>query len=211
MDKAHLLSQLKKEEFPKKIIKAFEKVQREKFIPLNLKNHAYEDTALPLEDGATISQPSTIAFMLALLEISDKKLKILEIGSGSGYVLALLSELSPKSKIYGIEIIPNLAEKSKEYLKDNRNVDIIIKNGFNGLLRKAPFDRVLTSASSNYLPRHLYPQLKEKGIIVAPVKNSIFQIKKQNNKIIVREFPGFVFVPLIKNNNNQNPDSHNHE
>ncbi len=195
MDKIQLLSSLKSKGFPEKIIEAFARVKREKFLPENLKSHAYEDVALPLEKGATISQPYTIAFMLNLLELKEKQ-RILEIGSGCGYVLALMSEISPKSEIYGLEILRSLAKKSKKYLRDHSNIKVICKNGFKGLPQKAPFDRILISASADKLPDHLYSQLNESGILVSPVNESIFQIKKHNNSIKVREFPGFVFVPL---------------
>ena len=195
MNKNHLLVSLKSNSFSEKIVRAFEKVPREKFISNIYKSLAYEDIALPLEKRATISQPYTIAFMLNLLELKPKQ-KILEIGSGSGYVLALMAEISPKNEIHGIEIIKSLAAKSRGYLKGYPNIKVISKNGFNGIPNQAPFDRILISASTDKLPEHLYNQLSSKGILVAPVNNSIFQVKKQNNKLKVKEFPGFVFVPL---------------
>lgn len=198
MNKSQLIASLKIENFSKIIIKAFEKVRREDFIPKNLKSFAYDDTALPLEKGATISQPYTIAFMLSLLDLSENKnQKILEIGSGSGYVLALISEITKGAEIYGIEIISSLAKKSKRNLKNYKNIKIINLNGFQGLPQKALFDRILVSASSSQIPNKLVSQLKDNGILVIPIRNSIFQIKKQKSKIIKKEFPGFVFVPLI--------------
>ncbi|MBU0760356.1 MAG: protein-L-isoaspartate(D-aspartate) O-methyltransferase [Nanoarchaeota archaeon] len=200
MNKSQLLTSLKKQ-FPSKIVKAFAKVPREDFVPKELKSEAYLDTALPLEQGATISQPCTIASMLSLLELNQKQ-KILEIGSGCGYVLALLAEISQASEIYGIEILKSLAESSKENLSTYKNITIINKNGSQGLNEKAPFDRILISASADKMPEHLFQQLKDNGILVTPVNNSIFQIKKQNNKLSTKEFPGFVFVPLINTNHN---------
>ncbi len=195
MNKQELLDNLKCGNFSHKIVDAFRKVQRENFIPDELKAQAYKDTALPLEPGATISQPYTIAFMLSLLEVK-KYQKILEIGSGCGYVLALISEIT-QGKIYGVELKSSLAEKSKSLLPKYKNINIFSKNGFHGLKDKSPFDRILISAEFPSLPEHLYNQLTNSGIIVVPVKNSIFQIKKIKIKIIIKEFPGFVFVPLI--------------
>lgn len=197
MYKETLIKALKSHKFPDKIINAFKKVKREDFIPLSIRQYAYDDNALPLEKGATISQPYTIAFMLSLLELRDSQ-KILEIGSGSGYVLALINEISKKSKMYGIEIISSLAEKSKQIFKNNKNIIILNTNGSLGLPQKAPFDRILISAASEKIPEHLFNQLKDPGILVAPVQNSIWKIKKQNKKTTKKEFPGFVFVPLIK-------------
>lgn len=194
MDKPQLLASLKAHGFSQQILNAFKKVPREDFIPANLQQYAYEDNALLLEKGATISQPYTIAFMLNLLELKPKQ-KILEIGSGCGYVLALLSEITD-GKTYGIEIISSLVEKSKNYLSKYKNIQVFAKDGSQGLKEKAPFDRILISAAAAKIPEHLYPQLKDNGILVTPVLNSIVQIKKEKGKIKIKEFSGFVFVPL---------------
>lgn len=195
MMKKELLEKLNKHGFSLEILRAFSKVKREDFVPLDSKQSAYEDIALPLEKGATISQPYTIAFMLNLLELKRGQ-KILEIGSGCGYVLALLSEIT-SGNIYGVEIIKSLAEKSKRYLKEYGKIKIYVDDGSLGLKMNAPFDRILISASASKMPEDLYGHLNPKGIMVVPVKNSIWQIKKKNGKIIRKEFPGFVFVPLI--------------
>jgi protein-L-isoaspartate(D-aspartate) O-methyltransferase len=199
MNKHQLIESLKKQGFSEKILEAFEKVKRENFVPIEFRESAYEDIPLPIGLAQTISQPYTIAFMLNLLELENKEnLKILEIGSGSGYVLALINEISKNSGIYGVEIIKSLAESSKLRLKNNKNIKIIHGNGSRGLEEYAPYDRILISASYNEIPEHLYPQLREKGIIAASVQSSIFQIKKENNRIIKKEFPGFAFVPLVE-------------
>jgi len=198
MNKNQLLKSLRLHSFSKEIIGAFKKVKRENFLPKDLKRYAYEDNALPLEKGATISQPYTIAFMLSLLELK-KDQNILEIGSGSGYVLALISQIIKKGKIYGIEIIKSLAESSKKVLSKNKKIKILNKDGLYGLPKYALYDRILISAAAQEIPEHLYSQLKEDAIIVTPVKNSIFQIKKHKNEITVKEFPGFIFVPLVNN------------
>jgi len=199
MTKSELIKSLKKKGFPDKIISAFEKVKREKFVPENLQAYAYEDIALPIEDGSSISQPYTVAFMLDLLDLKQGQ-KILEIGSGSGYALALISEIIKSGKIYGIEINKRLAIKSKKALAKDSNIEIISRSGFSGLPQFAPYDRILISASAPQIPRNLYSQLKDPGIIVAAVKQSIYKITKQNGNIEEKEFPGFAFVPL------QNPE-----
>ena len=169
MNKSQLINSLKQEGFPKEILNAFGKVPRENFISEEIREEAYDDKALLLENGATISQPYTIAFMLDLLEIKPNQ-KILEIGSGCGYVLALIGELSPNSEIYGIEILQSLAKKSKSLLSKYSNIKIINKNGHKGLSSHAPFDRILISAAAGSLPKHLIDQLSPEGIIVAPIK-----------------------------------------
>ncbi len=197
MNKAELLEYLKSRGFSEKIINAFDKVKREDFILKNMKEYAYENMPLLIGHDQTISQPHTIAFMLNLLNPKEGQ-KILEIGSGSGYVLALMSEITNHSEIYGIEIIKELVDKSKKALSKYENITVINANGFNGLPDKAPFDRILISASASEIPEHLYYQLNDLGIIVASVKDSIFQIKKEKGKITKKEFPGFAFVPLIE-------------
>ena len=198
MNKEQLLESLKMHGFSEEIVNAFSKVKRENFIPEDEIGFAYYDEPLPIGYGQTISQPYTIAFMLNLLELKDEQ-KILEIGSGSGYVLALINQLGRNLKIYGVECIGELVKKSKSILKNHSNIKIIYGSGFKGLKKYAPYDRILISASANEIPQDLIKQLKNNGVLVIPVKNSIFQIKKTKKKIIKKEFPGFVFVPLIEN------------
>ncbi len=195
MDKNQLLSFLKSQNFPENIIKAFEKVDREKFIPEKHHSYAYHNTALPIGHGQTISQPYTIAYILTLLELKGNQ-EILEIGSGSGYVLALLSKLAPNSKITGIERIKSLAESSKQKLKNYKNIQIINADGTKPISKKS-FDRIIVSASANEIPQNLLKQLKFGGIMIAPVKDKLTLIKKQSGQNKIIEHPGFVFVPLI--------------
>jgi protein-L-isoaspartate(D-aspartate) O-methyltransferase len=196
VNKDELLASLRQKGFSENVVLAFQKIKREDFVPQHLVGYAYEDMALPVMEGSTLSQPSTIAFMLNLLELGESQ-KVLEIGSGSGYALALLAEIVCKGNVYGVEILKELAVKAKEYLKDKNHVQIVIRNGSNGLPEFAPYDRILISASCPEVPRHLLQQLKDDGILVAAVKNSIFQIKKKDGETLEKEFPGFAFVPLV--------------
>jgi len=199
MGKTELINSLRKHGFPENILGAFAKVQREDFVPERFRSMAYEDIALPLGSEQTISQPYTIAFMLSLLKLKDRQ-NVLEIGSGSGYVLALISEIVKNGEIYGVERIRELAEKSERILKRRGYSDVTIfhGDGSKGLKEKAPFDRILVSASAKEIPSELVNQLKIGGILVAPVRDSIFQIKKREDGEDVEEFQGFVFVPLIE-------------
>jgi len=176
---------------------AFSSVNREKFVPLGYKEWAYDDTALPIGEGQTISQPSTIAFMLSLLDVQDNQ-KILEVGSGSGYVLALLSKINPNGSIIGVERIKSLFDSSVKNLRVHKNIQVFHGNGFNGLKEEAPFDRILVSASATEIPKELIKQLRIGGKLVVPVQESIVALKKFRNKTEIREHEGFVFVPLIK-------------
>ncbi len=211
MDKNVLLKLLKGHGFKEPILKAFEKVKREKFIPEKFKSEAYENYAIPLEEESTISQPSTIAYMLNLLELKRGQ-KVLEIGSGCGYVLALIKEIIEEGIIYGMEISHNLVKQSREYFKGYKEIFIINKDGYYGIDKIfRPLDRILVSAAYDKIPVHLYEQLNNQGILVAPVNNgkkdfngrnlqSIFKIKKENDKIIKEELKdNFIFVELRKN------------
>ncbi len=202
MKKSQLIEYLKEEGFSKKILEAFSKVKREKFVPKDLWDKAYEDRALPLGKGATISQPYTIATMLDMLNLKSSQ-KVLEIGSGCGYVLALMSEITgEKGEIYGIEIIKELTEKSKQNTKNYKNIKIYNRDGKKGFEEKAPFDRILISAASEEISKEILNQLKNNGVLVAPIGPKYLQdlvaIKRyQNNFKIISSKPGFVFVKLV--------------
>lgn len=204
MNKQELLRYLKERGFSENIVRAFEKIKREDFISENLKKFAYEDNPLPIGYGQTISQPYTIAFMLDLLELDNlnkkSKIEILEIGSGSGYVLALIDEILKNKKIdyriYGIERVKELVGKSKKVLKDKKKTSVVYGDGSSGL-KKRKFDRILVSASADEIPSVLIKQLNNNGILVIPVKNSIFKIRRKGKKIIEEEYQGFIFVPLV--------------
>jgi protein-L-isoaspartate(D-aspartate) O-methyltransferase len=196
MDKKSLIMSLSEKGFSEKIVDAFSKVRREDFVTSDMKKYAYADDALPIGHGQTISQPYTIAFMLSLLELKDDQ-KILEVGSGSGYVLALMNEISKNSELFGIERMKDLADNSKKILETSKNIMIIHGNGYSGLNKYALFDRILVSASGNEIPKELVNQLSEGGILVMPLGDSIIKLRK-SKKTVIEEYPGFVFVPLVK-------------
>ena len=169
MSKVELIASLKRKGFSQEILDAFSKVKREDFIEKSLEHLAYNDGVLSIGHGATISQPYTIAVMLKLLEL-EKGQKVLELGCGCGYVLALISEIiGEKGRVYGVEIKPELFDKSKRNLIDYQNVEVYLGDGRKGLKQAAPFDRILISAACDKMPRRVKLQLKDKGIIVAPI------------------------------------------
>ena len=203
MDKEQLMSLLKSENFNEKIINAFSKVKRENFVNTNMKNMAYENIALPISESETISLPSTIALALSMLKPKENQ-KILEIGSGCGYVLALISEIvGENGKVFGVEIVKELAERSRINLKNYKNIEIFNLNGNKGLLERAPFNRILISAALEEVPNKILSQLDEKGILVAPIGPGFMQTltsirKIEENFIIEKEIPGFIFVHFVK-------------
>ncbi|MDD5148763.1 MAG: protein-L-isoaspartate O-methyltransferase, partial [Candidatus ainarchaeum sp.] len=184
--------------------KAFLSVPREAFFPKEHKKLAYEDNAFPIGHGQTISQPGTIAIMLELLD-AGMGMNVLEIGAGSAYVLALLSEIvGTKGRVFGMELLPELktlAEKNLKKAKSGKNIELLLGNGCKGWKEKAPFDRILISAACTGIPKALEGQLKEGGKIVAPVGNlysqEIVLMEKQNSALVEKERKCcFVFVPL---------------
>lgn len=204
LKRKQLVEHLRTQLFSEPVLDAFARVKRECFLPEKMQSASYVDDAIPIGWNQTISQPSTIAQMLELLEV-QLGLKILEVGSGSGYVLALLKEMiGAKGKVFGVELLPELVEQSKKNLECNGSNRIQIKqaDGSEGWKEKAPFDRILISAACPFVPKPLFEQLKEGGIAIAPVGDPGFQtltiMKKINGKPFKKEFLEnyFVFVPL---------------
>ncbi|MFH1642735.1 MAG: protein-L-isoaspartate(D-aspartate) O-methyltransferase [Nanoarchaeota archaeon] len=196
-DKKELIKHFQSFINDKRLLKAFESVPRENFI--SDKKHAYGDFALPIGFGQTISQPTTVMIMTQALELK-KGLKILEIGSGSGYQTALISKIIGLSgKIYTTEIIPELANVAKTNLKYYRNIEVLNYDGSIGHEQKAPFDRIIITAACPSIPQPLIEQLDNNGILVAPVGSltggqEMVKLRKPGLK---QEFLGrFVFVPL---------------
>lgn len=186
-----------------RIIDAFRKIDRADFVPDNLKDEAYVDAPLPIGHGQTISQPLTVAFMFELLQPEPGD-KILDIGYGSGWTTALLAEIvGEKGRVYAIERIPELYEFGKRNIEkynfvERGLVECACADGTKGWSEKAPFDKILASASARELPQAWKEQLKIGGRIVAPIEWSIWLfIKKGEGEFEKFEYPGFSFVPLI--------------
>jgi protein-L-isoaspartate(D-aspartate) O-methyltransferase len=186
------------------LIEAFKKVDRYDFVIDYLKNEAYLNNPLAIGFGQTISQPLTVAFMLELLQPQEGN-KILDIGSGSGWQMALLSEIvGVKGKVFGIEIIPEIYEFGKKNLthygyQQKGITELILGDGSHGLSNKAPFDRIISAAAPEELLEEWKKQLKVGGRIVWPMKESLWLgIKKSETEFEIKEFPGFLFVPLVK-------------
>lgn len=186
----------------KKVIAAFKKVPRENFVMKEYKQEAYEDIALPIIEGQTISQPSTIVHMLDLLDVKENS-KVLEIGAGSGYNAALLSKLT-KKKVITVERIEKLAELAKKNLKRSKikNVEVIHADGAKGHKKEAPYDRIIATCGAKEIPKAWKDQLKEKGILVAPIgyhEQEMIAAKKTKGELKTEKKGLFRFVPLVSN------------
>ena len=181
------------------IIDAFREIDRKYFVPDSFSDYIYIDAPLPIGENQTISQPSTVAFMLEHLEPQEGD-KVLDIGSGSGWTTALLCHIvGEKGSVTGLERVGALVEQGEENLaKCNFNHCCIKRAGEKLGLPGEQFDRILVSASAYEIPEELFLQLKIGGILVIPVENSIYKFTKvSEEEIKTEEFYGFVFVPLI--------------
>ncbi len=202
-----LLEELIKDKWLKTpaIIEAFRKVARADFLPEDLRNLAELDEALPIDEGQTISQPLTVAFMMELLQPAKGE-KIMDVGAGSGWTSALLAEIiGEKGRVIALEIIPKLKDfGEKNVAKYNfiaqGRVEFLVADGSQGYQKEAPFDKILCSATvQKEIPRAWKDQLKVGGRIVTPIGQSIWLlIKKSADTFEEIEYPGFVFVPLVE-------------
>jgi len=185
------------------IINAFSEIERIEFVPEELELQAEANIALPIGYGQTISQPMTVAVMLELLAAEPGQ-KILDVGSGSGWITALVSHIvGEQGKVIGIEIVPELMEMGKRNAEKYSYVSKGIAEFYNtdgskGFSEQAPFDRIIVSASAQEVPQALKDQLKVGGKMVIPVKNSLWYLEKTGEDDFQKEeFPGFAFVPLV--------------
>lgn len=181
---------------------AFLAIDRSRFVLDEFKELAYQDIALPLIAEQTISQPTTIAIMIDVLQIK-KGMRVLEVGAGSGYVAALLSYLvGKKGHVYAVEMRPELARLCENNVRE-KNVSVILANGYKGLPDKAPFDRIIVSAAANKIPGALIEQLAIGGILVIPIGDTLSQtmtiLTKNEHGVHINHCDGiFQFVPLKK-------------
>ncbi len=183
-----------------RVLGAMRKVPRHLFMPGQIRLSAYDDMALPIGDGQTISQPYMVAVMTELLGLKGTE-TVLEVGTGSGYQAAILGELA--REVYTIERIDSLAERARERLMSlgYSNVRVIEGDGSLGLAGKAPFDAIIVTAAAPSVPEPLARQLREGGVLVAPVGERFSQVlaKVRREKGVLREESQTpcVFVPLI--------------
>ncbi len=183
------------------VLSSIEKIPREKFIPENFRNQAYENIALPINENQTISQPFVVAKMTQLLELK-KSHKVLEIGTGSGYQTSILSILS--RRVYTIERIKSLLSDAEKIFSRLKLTNIVTKyaDGNIGWKEQVPFDRIIFTAATSKIPDLFFDHIDNDGIIVCPVVKKtnqyLIQFKKNNNKIIENIHDGVVFVPNLK-------------
>jgi protein-L-isoaspartate(D-aspartate) O-methyltransferase len=183
-----------------RVLEAMLRVPRHVFVPEPYQSQAYEDHPLPIGDGQTISQPYIVARMLESLQLLPVD-KVLEVGTGSGYVTALLAELA--AQVFSIERHPALAERARNVLAElgYANVRVLTGDGTLGLSANAPFDAILVSAAASDLPPALLAQLSDSGRMIIPVGSPGSQrlqfIRMQNGQPAISLRESVLFVPLV--------------
>jgi protein-L-isoaspartate(D-aspartate) O-methyltransferase len=195
------LLMLRNKGVPDKVLAAMEKVPRDMFVEGHFKAHALDDMALPIDAGQTISQPSIVAKMTDALDIGPRH-KVLEVGTGSGYQAAILSNLA--RRVYSLERHKVLSIKARariEALK-LRNVVITTGDGSLGMPDQSPFDRIILTAAAEDPPANLLEQLRMGGIMVLPVGQSdavqsLIKVEKTPEGLNYTELAEVRFVPLI--------------
>ncbi len=183
-----------------KVLNAFRKVERHKFVLSGYISSAYSDSPLPIDEGQTISQPYIVAFMTEALNLKRTD-KVLEIGTGSGYQAAILAELC--DSVFTIEIFEKLGEKSARLFKElgYENIWTKIGDGYKGWPEHAPFDAIIVTCAPTQVPEPLKEQLAEGGRMIIPVGDYPVQklvlMKKSKGKLRQENVLPVRFVPMI--------------
>ena len=182
------------------VLKAFNKVERHRFVLPETISKAYNDYPLPIEEGQTISQPYIVAFMTDELNLKPTD-NVLEIGTGSGYQAAILAEIC--DSVFTIEIFPKLGNKAIQLFSElgYKNIFCKIGDGYKGWLEHAPFDAIIVTCAPTKIPEALKNQLAEGGRMIIPVGTNPFQslvlLEKRNGKIREKDVLPVRFVPMI--------------
>lgn len=184
------------------ILRSMRKVPRHLLVPEDQREYAYEDRPLPIGEGQTISQPYIVAYMTDLID-PKKYMKILEIGTGSGYQAAVLAEMV--EEVYTIEIVENLGIRAKKDL-DNlgyTNINFRIGDGYQGWMENSPFDAIIVTAAAEKVPQPLIDQLKEGGKMVIPVGpegkvQELLLLEKSKGQIKTTNLGPVRFVPFTR-------------
>lgn len=192
-----------------RVLSAMERTPRELFVPADFQDQAYENTALPISHGQTISQPIVVATMTERLQIGDR-MRVLEIGTGSGYQAAILSLLC--RRVYTIERHRELlliAEERFETLGLN-NITTRWADGAKGWPEQEPFDRIIVTAAAPEIPQTLVDQLKDGGLMIAPIgedtwDQQLLLIRKDAETIATEPLMDVRFVPLVEGRGNERP------
>lgn len=182
---------------------AMNTVPRHQFVPLDQQAHAYEDRPLPIGYGQTISQPYIVGYMTDVLSLNEKD-KVLEIGTGSGYQAAVLSEIV--DSVFTIEIVPELATAAENRLGNLGYANVLVKHadGYHGWKERGPFDAIMVTAASEFIPPPLIEQLNDGGKMIIPVGSPysvqhLVLVTKEGSKVRTKNLLPVRFVPFTRN------------
>jgi protein-L-isoaspartate(D-aspartate) O-methyltransferase len=193
-----------------KVLAALERIPRHLFVPPSFQDHAYDNTALPIGQGQTVSQPQIVAMMTAALDLNHR-CKVLEIGTGSGYQTAVLARLC--RRVFTIERHPALLEGAEALFKTLRIQNVMTRagDGYLGWPDEAPFDRIIvTAAAEDEVPPALVDQLGPRGIMVVPVARSaidqrLIRLARTPEGLATTDLGGVRFVPLVSEHDADRP------
>jgi len=186
----------------RRVLEAMEKVPREIFVPEGARAEAFEDRPVPIGHGVTISQPYIVGYMTEALKVEASH-RVLEIGTGCGYQSAVLAELA--SRVYSIEVIPELAARARATLEGLGYTNVVIRtgDGHQGWPDAAPFDRILGAAAATEVPSDLVDQLADGGIMVLPIERplgwqELQVLRKRDGRMSTESTLPVRFVPMIR-------------
>jgi len=183
-----------------RVLSAMTRVPRHEFVSERYREQAYGDHPIPIAEGQTVSQPYIVALMLEVLKL-EPSAKVLEVGTGSGYMTALLAELA--AQVYSVERHARLARQAEDTLTrlGYHNVTVLVGDGTQGLADFAPYDGIVVSAAASQIPAALIDQLREEGRMVIPVgppdAQELQLVIKHEGHPIVHRLDGCRFVPLV--------------
>lgn len=201
-NKIRLIMELRREGISdRNVLSVIERIPREAFVPEPFRERAYDNTALPISQGQTISQPYVVAFMTQELRIGDR-MKVLEIGTGSGYQAAILSRLC--RRVYTIERYRSLLQEANQRFEQLRlyNITTRLGDGNKGWPEQAPFERIIVTAGAESVPQALAEQLSDGGIMLVPVgpreEQQIVRVRRDGNAFEQDNLLPVRFVPLVE-------------
>ncbi len=185
------------------VVRAMIEVPRHLFVPPFYRSEAYNDYPLPIGHGQTISAPHMVAIMCNLLDLKEG-MRILEIGTGTGYHAAVVSRIVGEGgRIITVERIPELAERAKEIYRDlgYENIEVVVGDGSRGYEKEAPYDRIYVTASAPKIPENLLFQLKHGGKLLIPIGDFVQYLyiveKDEHGRIHKKSWGAVRFVPLV--------------
>ena len=178
-----------------RVLGAMRRVPRELFVPPEARRHAYDDAALALSHGQTISQPFIVALIAQALELDGDE-RVLDVGTGSGYQAAVLAQLA--AEVVSVERIPELAEQARRNLAAaGYVVDVRVGDGSLGVPDRAPYDAIAVAATTTVIPEPLYDQLLVGGRLVLPIDESLVSVTRTETGRRTRFLSPARFVPLV--------------